>query len=133
MSRDDGTEDLHPIVDELKEIGARIISVGIGADTTLSEMKKIASKNKTALHFGEYEAPKTLGKAIIQGNWNRFCCWMLKNVALRYCNLTLLTFSFCHNVSASVQIFPNFLICFTGEEGKDIFGEYFSYLRSSRV
>lgn len=74
MSRDDGTEDLHPIVDELKEIGAQIISVGIGADTTLSEMKKIASKNKTALHFGEYEAPNTLGKAIIHGNGNRFSC-----------------------------------------------------------
>lgn len=74
MSRDDGTEDLHPIVDELKEIGARIFSVGIGADTTLSEMKKIASKNKTALHFGEYEAPNTLGKAIIHGNGKRFSC-----------------------------------------------------------
>ena len=114
MSRDDGTEDLHPIVDELKEIGARIISVGIGADTTLSEMKKIASKNKTALHFGEYEAPKTLGKAIIHGNWNRFSCWIPENVA-------------------SFQIFLNFLICFTGEEGKDIFGEYFSNLGGSRV
>ena len=68
MVRDDRTDDLQPIVNELEQIGARIISVGIGADTTLSEMKKIASKNKTALHFGEYEAPKTLGKAIIQGN-----------------------------------------------------------------
>ena len=58
---------------------------------------------------------------------------MLENVALRCCNLTLLTFSFYRDVSASVQIFPNFLICFIGEEGKDIFGEYFSNLGSSRV
>ena len=44
-----------------------------------------------------------------------------------------LNFLLLRDVSASLQIFPNFLICFTGEEGKDIFGEYFSNLGSSRV
>ena len=59
--------DLNPVLCEITELGVRVIPVGIGEEAKLSELGKIASKTTTALHFGEYEAPKTLGKAIIQG------------------------------------------------------------------
>ena len=67
MVQEDGNKDLHPIIEEFKQLGVQTVSVGIGDEAKLPELKKIASKNTTALHFGEYEAPRTIGKAIIRG------------------------------------------------------------------
>ena len=52
MVQEDENKDLHPIIDELKQLGVETVSVGVGDDAKLSELKKIASKNTTAFHFG---------------------------------------------------------------------------------
>ena len=67
MVQEDGNKDLHPTIDEVKRMGVQTVSVGIGDEAKLPELKKIASKNTTAFHFGEYETPRTIGKAIIRG------------------------------------------------------------------
>ena len=64
---------LTPLLDELKELGVQLVPVGVGEHAKLSELNKIASEDVTALHYGEYESPRTLGTAIIQGKW---CCKM---------------------------------------------------------
>lgn len=63
-----GNQNLSHAVCELnEELGVKIVSIGIGEKVNPSELKKISGKNTTAAHFGEYEPPKTLGKAIIHG------------------------------------------------------------------
>ncbi|KAL9984405.1 hypothetical protein ACROYT_G006693 [Oculina patagonica] len=57
---------LTPLLDELKALGVKVVPVGIGEHAKLSELNEMASKNVTALHFGEYESPRKLGKAIVQ-------------------------------------------------------------------
>ena len=64
-------KDLNSLVNEIKDLGVQIIPVGIGEHAKLSDLEQIASKSIPALHFGEYEAPKTLGVAIVQGK-NKF-------------------------------------------------------------
>ena len=76
MVQEDGNKDLHPIIEEFKQLGVQTVSVGIGDEARLPELKKIARKNTTALHFGEYEAPKTIGKAVIQGKITWFCFFL---------------------------------------------------------
>ena len=58
---------LTPLLDELKALGVKLVPVGVGEHAKLSELNKIASEDVTALHYGEYESPRTLGKAVIQG------------------------------------------------------------------
>lgn len=65
---------LTALLDELKELGVQLLPVGVGEHAKLSELNKIASEDVTALHYGEYESPKTLGTAIIQG---KLCCKMV--------------------------------------------------------
>ncbi len=60
---------LTPLLDELKALGVKVVPVGIGEHAKLSELNEMASENVTAFHFGEYESPRTLGKAVIQGKW----------------------------------------------------------------
>lgn len=68
-----GTRDkpLTSLLDEFKELGVQLVPVGVGDHAKLSELNKIASEEVTALHYGEYESPRTLGTAIIQG---KLCC-----------------------------------------------------------
>ncbi|XP_058950960.2 uncharacterized protein [Pocillopora verrucosa] len=61
------TEKLQDLVEDIKDMQVNIVPVGIGEDAKLSELKKMATKDGTALHFGEYESPETLGTAVIQG------------------------------------------------------------------
>ena len=66
------TEKLQDLVEDIKDMQVNIVPVGIGENAKLSELKKMATKDGTALHFGEYESPETLGTAVIQGNLERF-------------------------------------------------------------
>ena len=60
------------LLEEIQEMQVNIVPVGIGAYAKLSELNKMATKDGTARHFGEYESPETLGTAVIQGNLGRF-------------------------------------------------------------
>ena len=71
------TEKLQRLVKDVKDMQVNIVPVGIGENVKLSELKKMVTKDGTALHFGEYESPETLGTAVIQGNLERF------NISLR--------------------------------------------------
>lgn len=63
-----GNPNLSHVVCELNEkLGVKIVPIGIGEKVNPSELRKISGKNTTTAHFGEYEAPKTLGKTIIHG------------------------------------------------------------------
>ena len=55
---------LAPLLNEIKAMGVKVVPVGIGEHPKLSELEEIAS---SALRFGDYESPKTIGKAIIHG------------------------------------------------------------------
>ena len=63
---------LPSLVKEIEDMLVNIVPVGIGACAKLPELNKMATKNGTARHFGEYESAETLGKAVIQGNLGRF-------------------------------------------------------------
>ena len=71
------TEKLQDLVEDIKDMQVNIVPVGIGENAKLSQLKWMATKDGTALHFGEYESPETLGTAVIQGNLERF------NICLR--------------------------------------------------
>ena len=63
-----GYRNLSVVVCELNEKwGVKIVPIGIGEKVNPSELRNISGKNTTTAHFGEYEAPKTLGKTIIHG------------------------------------------------------------------
>ena len=66
------TVELQRLVKDIKDMQVNIVPVGIGENAKLSELKRMATKDGTALHFGEYESPETLGTAVIQGNLERF-------------------------------------------------------------
>ena len=70
---------LTPLLDELKKLGVQLVPVGVGEHVKLSELNKIASENVTALHYGEYESPRTLGTAIIQGK----LCSVAKKIVVK--------------------------------------------------
>ena len=61
-----------PPLKEIKDMQVNIFPVGIGEYAKLSELNKMATKDGTARHFGEYESHETLGTAVIQGNMGRF-------------------------------------------------------------
>ena len=61
-----------PLLEKIQEMQVNIVPVVIGAYAKLSELNKMATKDGTARHFGEYESPETLGTAVIQGNLGRF-------------------------------------------------------------
>lgn len=75
---------LEPLLDELKELGVKLVPVGVGEHAKLSELNKIASNDVTALHYGEYESPRTLGTAVIQGN----LCSVAKKIVVKWCPLS---------------------------------------------
>ncbi|CAH3162466.1 unnamed protein product, partial [Pocillopora meandrina] len=60
------TERLPSLVKEIEDMQVNIVPVGIGEYAKLSELNKMATKDGTARHFGEYESPETLGTAVIQ-------------------------------------------------------------------
>ena len=66
------TEGLSPLVKEIEDMQVNIVPVGIGEYAKLSELNKMATKDGTARHFGEFESHETLGTAVIQGNLGRF-------------------------------------------------------------
>ena len=66
------TEKLQRLEKNIKDMQVNIVPVGIGENAKLSELKKMVTKDGTALHFGEYESHETLGRAVIQGNLERF-------------------------------------------------------------
>ena len=66
------TEKLQRLVKDVKDMQVNIVPVGIGENAKLSELKMMVTKDGTALHFGEYESHETLGRAVIQGNLERF-------------------------------------------------------------
>ena len=61
-----------PLLEDIKEMKVNIVPVGIGEHAKLSELIKMATKDGTARHFGEFESHETLGTAVIQGNLGRF-------------------------------------------------------------
>ena len=71
------TVELQRLVEDIKDMQVNIVPVGIGENAKLSQLKWMATKDGTALHFGEYESPETLGTAVIQGKLERF------NISLR--------------------------------------------------
>ena len=60
------------LVEEKQGMQVNIVPVGIGEYAKLSELNKMATKDGTARHFGEFESHETLGTAVIQGNMGRF-------------------------------------------------------------
>ena len=66
------TERLQSLLKEIEDMQVNIVPVGIGACAKLSELNKMATKDGTARHFGEYESHETLGTAVLQGNLERF-------------------------------------------------------------
>ena len=66
------TETLQSLVKEIEDMQVNIVPVGIGEYAKLSELNKMATKDGTARHFGEFESHETLGPAVIQGNMGRF-------------------------------------------------------------
>ena len=66
------TERLQSLVKEIEDMQVNIVPVGIGEYAKLSELNKMATKDGTARHFGEFESHETLGTAVIQGNMERF-------------------------------------------------------------
>ena len=64
--------ELLPLVEEAKMRGIILVPVGIGEYAELTGLTTIASTEMTAFHFGDYESPRTLGKAIIQGKRSSF-------------------------------------------------------------
>jgi len=74
---------LNPLLDELKKFGVKLVPVGVGEHAKLSELNKIASDDVTALHYGEYESPRTLGTAVIQGK----LCSVAKMIVFRDCQV----------------------------------------------
>ena len=66
------TEGLSSLVKEIKDMQVNIVPFGIGEYAKLSELNKMATKDGTARHFGEFESHETLGTAVIQGNMGRF-------------------------------------------------------------
>ena len=66
------TERLQSLVKEIEDMQVNIVPVGIGEYAKLSELNKMATKDGTARHFGEFESHETLGTAVIQGNLERF-------------------------------------------------------------
>ena len=66
------TERLQSLVKEIEDMQVNIVPVGIGEYAKLSELNKMATKDGTARHFGEFESHETLGTAVIQGNMGRF-------------------------------------------------------------
>ena len=66
------TEKLQSLVKEIEDMQVNIVPVGIGEYAKLSELNKMATKDGTARHFGEFESHETLGTAVIQGNLERF-------------------------------------------------------------
>ena len=66
------TKRLSSLVKEIKDMQVNIVPVGIGEYAKLSELNKMATKDGTARHFGEFESHETLGTAVIQGNMGRF-------------------------------------------------------------
>ena len=67
------------LVEEIQGMQVNIVPVGIGEYAELTELNKMATKDGTARHFGEYESPEPLGTAVIQGNLGRFKIMILKN------------------------------------------------------
>ena len=66
------TERLQSLLEEIEDMQVNIVPVGIGEYAKLSELNKMATKDGTARHFGEFESHETLGTAVIQGNMGRF-------------------------------------------------------------
>ena len=66
------TEKLQSLLKEIEDMQVNIVPVGIGEYAKLSELNKMATKDGTARHFGEFESHETLGTAVIQGNMERF-------------------------------------------------------------
>ena len=60
-------KELNLLLSEIKAMGVGIVPVGIGELPKLSELEQIASHSVSALRFGDYESPKIIGKAIMQG------------------------------------------------------------------
>lgn len=58
---------LAPLLNEIKAMNVKVVPVGIGEHPKLSELEQIASSGVPALRFGDYEAPRTVGKAMVHG------------------------------------------------------------------
>ena len=63
---------LQSLLRGIEDMQVNIVPVGIGEYAKLSELNKIATKDGTALYFGEFESDETLGTAVIKGNMGRF-------------------------------------------------------------
>ena len=66
------TETLATLLKEIEDMQVNIVPIGIGEHAKLSELIKMATKDGTARHFGEFESHERLGTAVIKGNMGRF-------------------------------------------------------------
>ena len=54
-------------IKKIKEMGIRIISVGIGSHIDIRELKEINSDERKVMRFGEYTNQEIVGKSISHG------------------------------------------------------------------
>ena len=54
-------------IQKIKEMGIRILSVGIGSHIDIRELKKINSDERKVMRFGEYTNKEIVGKSISHG------------------------------------------------------------------
>ncbi|CAH3032231.1 unnamed protein product, partial [Porites lobata] len=51
-------------IQPIKEMGVKIVPVGIGSHIDIRELEKINSDGRKVMHFGEYANPKIVGKSV---------------------------------------------------------------------
>ena len=54
-------------IQPIKEMGVKIVPVGIGSHIDIRELEKINSDGRKVMHFGEYANPKIVGKSVSYG------------------------------------------------------------------
>ncbi|CAH3162458.1 unnamed protein product, partial [Pocillopora meandrina] len=92
-----------PPLKEIKDMQVNIFPVGIGEYAKLSELNKMATKDCTARHFGEYESHETLGTAVTQEKYKDYFTtpyFVFFRDTLSYLILLVLHFAICLSPSA---------------------------------
>ena len=54
-------------IQQIKEMGVKIVPVGIGSHIDIRELEKINSDGRKVMHFGEYANPEIVGKSVSYG------------------------------------------------------------------
>jgi len=54
-------------VNKIKEMGIKLVPVGIGPHINIRELERINNDGHEIMHFGEYADPRSVGKTIWHG------------------------------------------------------------------